>query len=104
MPHDRLLTVDTVAHMLGLAPKRVHGLVRERKLCCVQVTARERRFLPEQVENFIASRIFPNPQPIDKTGSARLPSQPKPSQRKGGESKTGDSTKALSLKEEMRQW
>lgn len=45
-----------VAQLLGISVKTVHKLVREGKLACVQVTARERRFTPEQVQEYIRSR------------------------------------------------
>jgi len=52
----RLLTAVTVASILGLAPKTVHKLAREKKLACVQVTSRDRRFTPEQVQDYIRSQ------------------------------------------------
>ena len=42
-----------VAKILGISVKTVHKLVREGKLACVQVTARERRFTYEQVEDYV---------------------------------------------------
>ena len=39
-----LLQACDVATLLGISVKTVHKLVREGKLLCVQVTARERRF------------------------------------------------------------
>ncbi len=41
-----LLHTCDVATLLGISAKTVHKLVREGKLPCVQVTARERRFTP----------------------------------------------------------
>jgi excisionase family DNA binding protein len=38
-----LWSVEEVAHLLSISQKTVHKLVREGKLPCVQVTARERR-------------------------------------------------------------
>jgi hypothetical protein len=40
----KLMTVKDVAEILGIAAKTVNKLVREAKLGCVQVTAKERRF------------------------------------------------------------
>lgn len=51
-----LLTVSQVAAALGLSRKTVHKLVRERKLACVYVTSRERRFTHEQVQEYIRSQ------------------------------------------------
>jgi hypothetical protein len=42
-----LLNVTDVASILGLMPKTVNKLVREKKLACVQVTARDRRLTTE---------------------------------------------------------
>lgn len=53
---ERLLSVTAVASILGVAPKTVHKLARERKLACVQITSRERRFTPEQVQEYISSQ------------------------------------------------
>ena len=41
---ELLLDSRDVAAVLKVSPKTVHKLVREGKLPCVQVTARERRF------------------------------------------------------------
>jgi excisionase family DNA binding protein len=54
-PIAQLLTVAVVASILGVSPKTVHKLVREGKLACIQVTARERRFTNEQVQQYIRS-------------------------------------------------
>jgi hypothetical protein len=40
---ERLLTAATVACILGISPKTVHKLVREKKLACVHGTLREQR-------------------------------------------------------------
>lgn len=42
-----LWRVSDVARILGISSKTVHKLVREGKLPCVQVTARERRVVEE---------------------------------------------------------
>ena len=55
---ERLLTAATVACILGISPKTVHKLVREGKLACVQVTARERRFTHEQVEQYVLNQTI----------------------------------------------
>lgn len=51
-----LWQASDVAHILGISVKTVHKLVREGMLACVQVTARERRFTPEQVQDYIRSQ------------------------------------------------
>jgi len=98
---DRLLTIEQVSEQLQLKPKTIHGLVRDGKLSCVQVTPRERRFLPEQIEEFIRSRITPGPTLVDKKLGNRLPSPAKSS--RGGERNSGDLVRAQ-LREEMRSW
>ena len=52
----RLLTAVTVATILGVSPKTIHKLVREKKLACVQVTSRDRRFTHEQIQEYIQSQ------------------------------------------------
>ncbi len=93
---ERLLTAATVACILGISPKTVHKLVREGKLACVQVTARERRFTHEQVEDYIRSQ----------TTSVRVDKKaPRPvssSSKKGGTKSIGVS--GTDLRKEMRSW
>ena len=52
---QKLLGAKDVAEILGISAKTVNKLVREAKLGCVQVTAKERRFTEEQVRSYIAS-------------------------------------------------
>lgn len=75
---ERLLTVATVASILGLSHKTVHRLAREGKMACVQVTARERRFTHEQVQEYI--QFQSTEVRVDK----RVPSPVSSPQRKGG--------------------
>jgi len=102
---ERLLTVSIVASILGISPKTVHKLVREGKLACVQVTARDRRFTPEQIQEYIRSQS--TSVRVDKTTPRPVRSAPK----KGGNyTKRGEKagvSKACQLdqlREEMRQW
>ena len=79
-----LWTASDAALLLGISVKTVHKLVRERKLACVQVTSRERRFTHEQVEDYIRSQsttVF-----VDKQDS-RLVRSPS---KKGGSKSHGD--------------
>jgi predicted site-specific integrase-resolvase len=46
-----LWRVSDVARILALSSKSVHKFVREGKLPCVQVTARERRFAEELIRH-----------------------------------------------------
>jgi excisionase family DNA binding protein len=99
---DRLLTVEQVSEQLQLSAKTIHGLCREGRLSYVQVTPRERRFLPEQVTEYIESRIVAKPKPaVDSKAPYRIPSPAK--SIKGGKQQTGDSVRA-SLKKEMAEW
>lgn len=93
---EQLLTVATVASILGLAPKTVHKLVRERKLACVQVTALERRFTCEQVHEYIRSRS--TEVRVDKRDPRPVQSPPK----KGGAKSFGHS--GVDLRKEMKKW
>ena len=81
---ERLLTAVTVASILGVAPKTIHKLVRERKLACVQVTARERRFTHDQVQEYIRSQS--TEVRVDKKVAPAVLSRPK----KGGTKSAGD--------------
>jgi excisionase family DNA binding protein len=93
---DELLTVDQAAAWLKLRPKRVNELVREGKLPCVQLTARERRFTAEQLREFIASRTLTPPRRVDSPARTLLPSL-----QKEQKSQRGDRAQ---LREEMRRW
>ncbi len=92
---QKLLTAKDVAEILGIAAKTVNKLVREGKLGCVQVTAKERRFTEEQIRAYIESRTVERP--VDRKG-------PKPLDfpRKGGEKSLGFARTAL--KQEMQSW
>lgn len=98
---DALLTAQQVADSLKVQARTVHRLVREGKIACVQLSPRERRFLPEQIEAFVRSRIIPTPKPIDKSTPPRVLSPPKI--QKGGDEVIEGSTRAL-LRKEMRSW
>ena len=79
-----LWTALDVALFLGISTKTVHKLVREGKLACVQVTARERRFTHEQVEDYMRSQT--TAVRVDKLDSRPVRSTPK----KGGSKSHGD--------------
>jgi excisionase family DNA binding protein len=95
-PIQRLLTAKDVAEILGIAVKTVHKLVREAKFGCVQVTAKERRFTEQQIQEYIESRSITVR--IDKPKQDRV----KSNAPKGGKKSLGFSRR--SLIEEMRQW
>jgi excisionase family DNA binding protein len=92
----QLMNAEDVAKILKIAPKTVHKLVREGKLGCVQVTEKDRRFTPEQVQAYIDSQTV-NVR-IDKKKAVAVKFSPP----KGGEKSLGVSR--TSLQEEMSQW
>ena len=96
-PIVRLLTAVAVASILGISPKTVHKLVREGKLACVQVTARERRFTHEQVEQYVLNQT--TSVRVDKKAPRPVSSPPK----KGDAKSSGDTVRAQ-LRKEMRSW
>jgi hypothetical protein len=93
-----LLLFDSkeVAAILKVAVKSVHKFVREGKLACVQITARERRFTPEQVQEYIRSQS--TSVRVDKKAASTVSSSP----RKGGAKSIGVS--GTDLRKEMRSW
>ncbi len=93
---QKLLSAKDVAEILGISVKTVNKLVREAKLGCVQVTAKERRFTEEQIWEYIESRS--SRVQIDKTKPDRVKSQPP----KGGVKSIGVSK--ADLRKEMSQW
>lgn len=97
-----LYTVANVANILLLPVKMIHKLVREKKLACVQLTPRIRRFTPEQVQQYIDSHS--TSPPVDKKASRPVSSPP----RKGSDAKESRIEKTedswASLKEEMSRW
>jgi hypothetical protein len=92
---NKLLTVQEAADILRLSAKRVHELVRLGLLGCVQVTARERRFTGQLIQDYIDSKTIIPPKSIDKK---RVPKLPLP---KGLTKITGGKRALL---EEMRSW
>jgi excisionase family DNA binding protein len=98
---DTLLTISDVSEHLRLKPKTIHQLVRDGKMSCVQVTPRERRFLPTQIQEFIQSRIIEAPKTVDSSAPSNVPFQPKPL-RKGVDGSQGVSRAELLA--EVRSW
>jgi excisionase family DNA binding protein len=92
-----LWRASDVALILGISPKTVHKLARDGKLPCVQVTARERRFTHEQVQQYIESQSTDTR--VDKKAATKVSSRP----RKGGDTGKTDVSRA-SLRKEMRSW
>jgi excisionase family DNA binding protein len=76
---QRLLSAKEVGEILGISVKTVNKLVRARKLGCVQVTAKERRFTEEQVRVYIEAQS--KEVRVDTPRVRQVSSQPK----KGGE-------------------
>jgi excisionase family DNA binding protein len=88
-----LLDPREAAAVLKVSTKTVHKLVRERKLACVQLTARERRFTPEQVQDYI--QAHKTTVRVDKKAPRPVSSPP----RKGGEKSSGVLSRQALLKE-----
>ena len=92
---QKLLSAKDVADILGISAKMVNKLVREGKLGCVQITAKERRFTEDQIRRYIESRTIErpvdrkSPEPVDFT-------------RKGGKKSLRFARTAL--KQEMQSW
>ena len=99
---QKLLSAKDVAEILGISVKTVNKLVREAKLGCVQVTAKERRFTEEQIREYIESRS--SKVQIDRRTSDRV----KSAAPKGGDRQSYDGEKAkdswASLRKEMSLW
>src|SRR5208283_5313 len=94
---QKLLSARDVAAILGISVKTVNKLVRDAKLGCVQVTAKERRFSEEQIEEYIESRTTKIQ--IDRTKPDRV----KSAAPKGGEKSSRVFNRADLLKE-IRSW
>lgn len=95
-PIAQLLTAVTVASILGISPKTVHKLVREKKLSCVQVTPRARRFTHEQIHEYIQSQS--TSVRVDK----RDPGPVKSTLKKGDAKSSGVSR--AELRKELSSW
>jgi excisionase family DNA binding protein len=93
---QKLLSAQDVAEILGISAKTVNKLVREGKLGCVQVTAKERRFTEDQMREYIESRS--SKVQIDSRTSNRV----KSAAPKGGEKSFGVSK--ADLRKEMSLW
>ena len=91
-----LLCCSDVAEILSVSTKTVRKLVREGKLACVQVTARERRFTHQQVEEYVHA------QSTSVCVDSNPPSHVKSLPRKGGAKSIGVS--GTDLRKEMRSW
>jgi len=92
---QKLLSAKDVAEILGISVKTVNKLVREAKLGCVQVTAKERRFTEDRIREYIESRS--SKVQIDRTKPDRVKSAaPKRGEKSFGGSKA-DLRKEMSL-------
>lgn len=95
---ESLLDAQEVALIFKSSVKTVHKLVREGKLACVQVTARERRFTHEQIQDYIRSQS--TEVRVDKKAAPTVSSRPK----KGGDRAQSVGVDGKDLREEMRRW
>jgi excisionase family DNA binding protein len=53
---EKLMNVNEVAALLGLAPGTVYHLVSEKRLPCVRLSRRCLRFQPSAIEEYIRRR------------------------------------------------
>jgi excisionase family DNA binding protein len=98
-----LLTPEMAAKLLCVNLKTVHRLVRERRLPCVQISPKKRRFTLPQLRGFIEQRTIPTHPGIDKGSRREVSSAPK--LHKGGDRlKTTGNLVRTQLREEMRSW
>jgi excisionase family DNA binding protein len=92
-----LYKATDVARILGIAVKTVNKLVREGKLGCVQITARDRRFSQKHIQQYIEARS--KTVCVDTPRVRQVSSQPK----KGGEKSSRVFNRA-DLLQEIRSW
>jgi excisionase family DNA binding protein len=97
VPISKLLSARDVAEIMGISAKTVNKLVREGKLGCVQVTAKERRFSEEQIREYIEARS------LQVQIDTRPPARVKSYAPKGGEKSSRVFNRADLLKE-IRSW
>jgi hypothetical protein len=93
----QLLYAKDVARVLGISVKMVHKMVREGKLGCVQITAKDRRFTQQQLLDYID--LCSKNRPVD----TRTPRKVRLSPSKGGEKSSRFFDRANLLKE-IRSW
>jgi hypothetical protein len=74
---DKLLTANDVAAYLAKPVKAVHQLVREGKLSCIQLSAKDRRFTEEHVKDYLDNQTKAVPNRIDTKAPKPLPYRPK---------------------------
>lgn len=97
---QKLLSAKDVAEILGISVKTVNKLVREGKLGCVQVTAKERRFAEEQVKAYIESRT--KIIRVDRERGHSVSSAPKKGGERGCKAKSFEAQVTGSLVEELK--
>ena len=91
---ESLLDAEEVALRYKISAKTLHKLVREGKHACVQITAKDRRFTCEQVQEYIRS------QSIEVRVDKRDPKPVQLPPKKGGiERKTAGDIEADLVKE-----
>ncbi len=97
---DTCLTPEQVAELLNIQVRAVHRLVRNKKLGCIQVDSKNRRFTKEQVEEFVQRQSVDIPKPVDTSATQSLPFP-----RKGGANSTSHRADDLaSIAEEIKSW
>ncbi len=95
-----LMTAKRVAQILGISAKTVNKLVREGKLGYVQVTAKERRFAQQQIQDYVESRT--KIIRVDRERGRSVSSEPKKGGEQGRRTKSFEAQVTGSLVEELK--
>jgi excisionase family DNA binding protein len=93
----RLYTEEETAEYLGLKVKKVQEHVRNGKLQCVQLSARDRMFTEEQIKDFLQRRTIPLPKPLDRKPREQVRYSPERRKSSGGSS-------VRALRKEIHSW
>ncbi|MGO9116832.1 MAG: helix-turn-helix domain-containing protein [Desulfomonilaceae bacterium] len=95
------LPPEQVADFLNIKVRNVHRLVRNGKLDCIKLDAKNRRFTKEQVEEFVQRMSTGTPRPVDTSAPKDVPFP----RKKGGSKSTSHGADDLtSIVEEVRKW
>ncbi|MGO8879343.1 MAG: helix-turn-helix domain-containing protein [Desulfomonilaceae bacterium] len=92
-----LLKPEEAASELGISKKTLHRLCREGRIAYVEINDKERRFRPDQIQEYIERRTVPA-----RIGCS-APSKVN-SHRKGGRKKKSVRDSRADLRKEMSQW
>ena len=85
------------SRLLGISKKTLHRLCREGRIAYVEINDKERRFRPDQIQEYIERRTVPAR--IDCSAPSKVNSP-----RKGGRKKKSVKDSRADLRKEMSQW